>query len=257
MKIVIIGGGIGGLTLANAFKKFNITYHLFERAEQFKQVGAGIGLSESALKIFRILGLYDQLITEGALISKSVIVDRNFSKIRSIPVENTGLCIERTRLIDLLLSQLNQRKYSLNKNLTSLDFHNNSTQLQFADGSIIESNCVMACDGIDSSIRHHIYPSIIKRYSGQTIWRGTSDLDLPSSFTDTYYEVWGDNLRFGICPMSKQKFYWYAVKPSSANIKQDHHEALSTLKYVFRNFKSLVIDLINSTKQIIKHDMWD
>ena len=59
MKIGIIGGGIGGLALANCFQQFNIPYTLFERASKFGEVGAGIGISESAYTILKKIGLGD------------------------------------------------------------------------------------------------------------------------------------------------------------------------------------------------------
>lgn len=65
MKTAITGGGIGGLALANAFENLNIDYHLYERAKAFTEKGAGIGISESTIEIFDMLGLKNRLLEEG------------------------------------------------------------------------------------------------------------------------------------------------------------------------------------------------
>ena len=58
MKIGIIGGGIGGLALANCFQQFNIPYTLFERASKFGEVGGGIELLFFALLLFTNIYIY-------------------------------------------------------------------------------------------------------------------------------------------------------------------------------------------------------
>src|SRR5687767_9903505 len=56
LKILIAGGGIGGITLALALRQRGIDFELFEQAEAFAQVGAGIQVSCNASRILRTLG---------------------------------------------------------------------------------------------------------------------------------------------------------------------------------------------------------
>ncbi|MGI8989976.1 MAG: NAD(P)-binding protein, partial [Bryobacteraceae bacterium] len=57
MKAIIIGGGIGGLTVAIALSKVGIDAQVYERAPILREVGAGIGLSDNALRVLDGLGL--------------------------------------------------------------------------------------------------------------------------------------------------------------------------------------------------------
>src|SRR5207245_10436717 len=61
LKVLIAGGGIGGLTALLALRARGIDAELFEQAEAFRQVGAGIQLSSNATRILRTLGLGEAL----------------------------------------------------------------------------------------------------------------------------------------------------------------------------------------------------
>ncbi len=61
---IISGGGIGGLCLATALSKYsNIETSVYEAAEQFKEIGAGVLMWERTWKILASLGLSDQLLS--------------------------------------------------------------------------------------------------------------------------------------------------------------------------------------------------
>src|SRR5262245_51454340 len=61
LRVGIIGGGIGGLTLAGALRKFGIASHIFERAPVFGEIGAGIQMTPNGVKVLRALGLWQAL----------------------------------------------------------------------------------------------------------------------------------------------------------------------------------------------------
>src|SRR6202008_2507862 len=61
LKILIAGGGIGGITALLALRQRGIEAELFEQAPAFSQVGAGLQVSGNATRILRRLGLGDAL----------------------------------------------------------------------------------------------------------------------------------------------------------------------------------------------------
>ena len=61
LRILIAGGGIGGITTALALRQRGIDAHLFEQADAFREVGAGIQLSANATRVLRTLGLGEAL----------------------------------------------------------------------------------------------------------------------------------------------------------------------------------------------------
>ena len=102
MKIGIIGGGIGGLALANCLEHFGIPYTLFEKSSQFGEVGAGIGISESAYTILKKIGLGDDIKAKGYFVEDAIIVNKDGKTIRKLPIKNGGFCIHRAELINIL-----------------------------------------------------------------------------------------------------------------------------------------------------------
>ena len=65
MKVLIIGGGIGGLTTAVACQHFNIDYEVFEAAPEIRELGAGIWVPPNAMQVMHRLGLNDVISANG------------------------------------------------------------------------------------------------------------------------------------------------------------------------------------------------
>ena len=59
MRVIIVGGGIGGITAAIALKQQGIDVEVYERAAELKEVGAGVSLWPNALKALHQLGMKD------------------------------------------------------------------------------------------------------------------------------------------------------------------------------------------------------
>jgi 2-polyprenyl-6-methoxyphenol hydroxylase-like FAD-dependent oxidoreductase len=61
LKVLVVGGGIGGITTVLALRQRGVDVQLFEQAAAFGQVGAGLQVSSNAAKILRRLGLGEEL----------------------------------------------------------------------------------------------------------------------------------------------------------------------------------------------------
>src|SRR2546430_10191994 len=58
-RVAIIGGGIGGLTAANALARAGIETAVYEAAAELKEIGAGVALHPNAMKVLRAIGVED------------------------------------------------------------------------------------------------------------------------------------------------------------------------------------------------------
>lgn len=258
MRVAIIGGGISGLTLANFFDGFNLDYTIFERSNQFKDVGAGIGLSSSTLKILNTINLQNDILSRGNIIKKAIILDKHSRIIKKLPIESEGVCISRSNLISVLTKNINFDRVSFNTEVVDFNFKGDSVTLFFNNHSKQEFDFVFACDGINSFIRKRIYPNIQTRYSGQTVWRGISKNYVSLNHNSQFYcEYWGDNLRFATIPLSNNTFYWYACKEACQNEVYNPKTIKKDLINLFSNYDIEVINIINNTGKIIRNDMSD
>ncbi|KAF9157528.1 hypothetical protein BGX21_005770, partial [Mortierella sp. AD011] len=70
-KVLIVGAGIGGLTLAAILEKANIPYEIFEKASSIKPLGSAISVGPSVMPLFTQLGIIDQITTKGIRSGKS------------------------------------------------------------------------------------------------------------------------------------------------------------------------------------------
>ena len=72
-RVIIIGGGIGGLCTAIGLRRFGVAAVVYEQAEVLSQVGAGLTIWANAIKVLRKLGLADAVINAGSKIEHGAI----------------------------------------------------------------------------------------------------------------------------------------------------------------------------------------
>ncbi|MCC5942768.1 MAG: FAD-dependent monooxygenase [Balneolaceae bacterium] len=255
--ITIIGGGIGGLSLANTLAHFNIQFQLYEQAPELTDVGAGIGLSEAPLKILDKLGLGSDIGKAGAIVRHVYMPDKQLKIRRKLSVSSETICIHRARLIDILKNRLPESCIHLSKKVTGIDVSKSESTITFNDGSRISTACTVAADGIHSVIRRKLLPHIRVRYINQTIWRGISDLALPELFKNSFLEIWDQRLRFLVIPLDDVQTLWLAAKPELPGGKDDPKTVREDLLYLYRDFHPALKDLIRSSKNVLRNDMND
>src|SRR4030095_2828129 len=116
----IIGGGIGGLALANALQREGIDFRIFEQTAQLTEVGAAISISKAALDILERFGYRTQIENAGYKTGNFHISDKNLKIIRVTSTETPVTIIHRAKLIDILVSNLPNEKIHLNSKLTEI-----------------------------------------------------------------------------------------------------------------------------------------
>jgi 2-polyprenyl-6-methoxyphenol hydroxylase-like FAD-dependent oxidoreductase len=231
-KIVIIGGGIGGLAMANALQQAGFEYDLYEQAPELTDVGAGIGLSGSAMEVLDSLGLGDDVRDTGIAIKNVYLANKHLKIRRKMDVQQETACIHRALLIDILKDRLRAERIHLSKQATDIKSHQDHTEVIFSDGSSVRSQCLIAADGIHSVIRKKLYPDIKVRYINQTIWRGMTRLEAPDAMKNSYFEIWDEGLRFLTVPYRQDKVM--NIVKNSRQFGKAAHSRNPFLHYLYR-----------------------
>lgn len=260
MKVIIIGGGIGGLTTAIALQRRNIEVEVFEKAPVLREVGAGISLWPNAMKALRKLGLGDALApfshanSESALrTSTGAILSRTPAGIWEQRFGGGIVVFHRAELLDALARTVGPAALHLDHACTGLDADAGGVTVRFANGSTVRGDALIGADGLHSAVRAALGQRTPPRYSGYTAWRGIPtfphDKLLPG-------ETWGRGKRFGIVPVQGGRVYWFATanapESGSASLPQSPLE-------LFRGWHDPIEALIRATPEstILRNPIYD
>jgi len=255
--IHIIGGGIGGLALANSLQCQGIDFKIFEQAPRLTEVGAAISISKAALDILEKLDLHEQIKNAGYETINFRIADKNLRNIRVTSTESPVTIIHRAKLIDILVSKLPKEKIRLNSKLTTIRNKRDFSDLNFSDGLEVKSGCAAIAEGINSISRKQIFPNIKTRYAGQTIWRGITNIDVSTQYHRTYTEIWANKKRFLFVPMDKSTMFWLAIKNARVGGEDNPDTIREELAHEYNDFHPFVKELLLNSANFIRSDLAD
>ena len=182
LSIAIVGAGIGGLAVAAALRKYFIEPVVYEQAERFSRVGAGIQQSPNALKVHRWLGIEDRLRHVGFAPTSSLNRDAYSGKVtndhplgREVEARYGApfLTLHRGDLHEALLALVPRQNVRLGKKLVRIEQRGARVQLTFADGSEAEADAVIGADGVHSIVREHVAGGEQPRFTGRLAYRTT------------------------------------------------------------------------------------
>jgi 2-polyprenyl-6-methoxyphenol hydroxylase-like FAD-dependent oxidoreductase len=177
--LLIIGGGIGGLTLALELAARNLPHRVFEAAPEIRPVGVGVNLLPHATRILAALGLEPALARAAVATTESHFYNRFGQLIykeplgRAAGVEWPQFSIHRADLQAALLERA--ARVELGRQCTGFAQDADGVTLHFADGTSARGAAAIGCDGIHSVIRRQLHPGDgAPRYSGVNMWRGVT-----------------------------------------------------------------------------------
>lgn len=264
-KLAILGGGIGGLTMAIALQRKNFDVTVYEAAPQFKPLGAGLGLAGNAMKAFREIGIDQEVLNEGKVLKKVVIKNPRGKILITTDSEEVSkrfgvvnnFTIHRADLHNVLIAQLRANTIQLGKACIDFTQSDNGVDLIFNDGTRAHADYLIAADGIHSVARKKLLNKVETRYAGYTCWRGVTD-NLPDGFNpDETSETWGQGTRFGIVPLTKERVYWFVCVNASPNDPMMRSLTPTDLLAFCGDFHAPIPELIRRTNKVIWNDIID
>lgn len=188
-KAIIVGGGIGGLTAALAFHAFGWKVDLLERASELGEIGAGIQISPNGMKVFRALGIEDE-ISKNAFLPEALEMrfgrsGRQIFQIeaRQAIVERWGapyLHLHRADLIEAMTALLIKRQpNAVRLGATCVGYENTDQGVvaQLENGEAINGDLLVGADGIHSNIRTQMFGADAPNFTGNVAWRATVPMD--------------------------------------------------------------------------------
>lgn len=221
MNIGILGGGIGGLSVAIALKQKGFDVDVYERHSRLTEIGAGIVCWPNASFVLKQLGMLDQVAKVSGLLKS---MDRfssegeplgslNIHKLNELMTYPSYAIIRKDLMTILTLRSLELKiKIHYQHDVTALEQNQNgNVAVKFSNNKHITPNIVVGADGRMKSItRQYVNGKNAPIYQGFINWIGVFESDTEQFSELSVADYWGVGERFGIVPVSKTKAYWAA-----------------------------------------------
>jgi 2-polyprenyl-6-methoxyphenol hydroxylase-like FAD-dependent oxidoreductase len=189
--VIIVGAGIGGLTLGLALHQAKIPCRIFESVPEIRAIGVGINLLPHATRELATLGLEDELAKVAIQTSDATFFNRFGQLIYQEPLgraagyDHPQFSIHRGDLqmvlLDAFRSRAGAERIVTGRHCLGVEQDEAGVTVSFSDGPggkerfAVRGRVAIACDGINSVIRKQFFPDEGEpRYSGVNMWRGVT-----------------------------------------------------------------------------------
>ncbi|MGW0178823.1 FAD-dependent monooxygenase [Nocardia sp. NPDC003345] len=254
MKVLIVGGGIGGLAAAVACHQRGMRVEVLERAPEITEIGAGLSIQPNGLRALDALGLGDAVRAAGrAGPLRGIRGSDGTWLIRNDTAElerqfGPWAIVHRAALVEILRDAL--PAHVLRPGITVREVLPDGTVHH--NGGTDTADLVIGADGVHSVTRRSIRPDAAgPRYVGYSTWRM---LTAPASVEGSV-EVWGRGERFGYIPMPDGRIYCYVM----ANAPAGSRIGLDELRERFARWHEPVPALLDAAHPdaVLQHDTYE
>src|SRR5690242_17443096 len=187
MQVIIIGGGIAGLSQALSLHQIGVPCRVYEAVPTLAPLGYGINLQPNAIRELTALGLGDALAAAGVLTQELAFYNKHGQLIWSEPRGRAAgyrwpqISISRGELHRILLAAIRERlgrdAVVTGHRLTAFETRGEKIVARFSDptGRSVgeaEGDILIGADGIHSAVRAQFYPGEKAVFDGYLHYRG-------------------------------------------------------------------------------------
>lgn len=219
LSVAIIGAGMGGLATAAAFQRAGIEANVYEQAQQFSRIGAGIQIGCNAMKVLRSFGLEDFMRKE-AFYPRSwnnkeydtgeVRFDMIFGESAEKRYGAPYLLGHRGDLHSALASAVDPKSIHLDHRVIGIEQNaNKGVTLTFANGNKVDADAVVAADGVHSFVKQQLFGKDKANFTGRIAYRTVFPASMLNGYEiDDCTKWWGPDRHIVI----------YYVKPDRSEV---------------------------------------
>jgi 2-polyprenyl-6-methoxyphenol hydroxylase-like FAD-dependent oxidoreductase len=217
-NLLVVGGGIGGMTAAIALRRAGVDVELIDADPQWRVYGAGISITGVSLRAFSDLGIFEEVKRQGhvgaGMRARSVTGQQLFE---SPPVDNPAPVqlsggILRPVLHQILATKVRAEGVQVRLGVKAEDLAQDAegVDVRFSDGSRGRYDLLIGADGIYSAVRGMIFPEApAPQFTGQGCWRVVAKRPPEVDRAEMYF---GGPVKLGINPVSNDEMYMFILE---------------------------------------------
>jgi salicylate hydroxylase len=207
-RVVIVGGGIGGLFAANALIAHGLEVAVYEQAPALGEVGAGVYVTPNAVRQMQRVGLGAAVEKWGARVgAKSHYYRHDGTPIAPVQVSdasgwNANFGMHRADFVDFLAAALPPGVVHCGHRAIGFEQTEHVARVHFANGASAEADVVVGADGIHSEVRPHVFPPSTPVFHGTISYRGLVSRERLPDWPMDRWEMWaGPSKHFLVFPV--------------------------------------------------------
>lgn len=229
--IVIVGGGIAGLTTALALHRLGLRSLVLESSESLRISGFALALWTNAWRALDALGIGNSLREHYPPIPRFRVGSSVPSEIESPDKDGgyEGRCVRRKELLETLERELPHGTIRYSSKVVSIEDTGYRKLLHLADGSTLKTKVFIGCDGVNSLVANWL--GLQKPvYAGRSAIRGFVEYPDGHGLQPRLHAYFQGGVRYGYVPCGDKCLYWFCTYSSSLQHDEDMKENPAEMK---------------------------
>ena len=246
LKVLIVGGGVCGMSCAIAFLRKGHEVHLIDLDREWRSYGAGITIQAPMFRALRALGLADEVAAAGypcrgtrARRADGTLLSEVLTEALEPGLPGGG-GIMRPALHAVLAARTRELGAVVRLGITVERFETRpgGVEVTFSEGGTSTYDVIVGADGIYSKMRATLFPDAPRpRFTGQGAFRTLAPRPADLDMIEIYL---GDPIKAGVTPVSQEQLYMFTLSPERSDDFLTPSRQLTRLREVLEGFGGLV-----------------
>lgn len=235
LKILIIGGGIGGLTSAIALRRDGHRVTVIEKDPAWSVYGVGIIQQANVIRAMAHLGLVDDYLAAGVPFEKVAIHIPDGTRVAEVPIPRlvdrypASMGIGRPALHKILGDRTIAAGAEVRLGVTAsqIDDRGDEVVVSFSDGREESFDIVVGADGVYSQTRQWALPDAPEpEFTGQAVWR--YNFPRPADLNELH--AYNGPIGAGLVPINQDLMYMFVTTPEPDKPRYEHENLAASMQ---------------------------
>ena len=248
LRVLIVGGGIGGLAAAIALHDKGIAVEVVERSPEWPTTGAVGVLHANGVRALDRLGVAAVIADGARALEYQEMCDEHGQALSRTDLRELWgdvgptYGVDRPTLMRALRSRAEQLPHRLGVGVVSVEQGSSQIAARLSDGKSASYDLIVGANGVHSNLRPEVDPTAAARYAGQVYWRTIGRSPVPEAPGVTV--LFGDGRFFGLVPLIGGRAFAFAATFAAEAPREPVGGRLARLRETFARFGEPVVSYL-------------